>query len=93
MEAGFDVLLEKPMVMNAPEARSLIETRDRTGAHLVVAFQSSLSPHIQTAARMLQNGDLGQVLTINAVVWQSWAAVHDGHLAAAAGNLWGWLSF
>ena len=72
MEAGLDVLLEKPMVMNSEEARSLIETRDRTGAHLVVAFQSSLSPHIQTAARMLKNGDLGEVLNINAVVWQSW---------------------
>jgi len=78
MEAGIDVLLEKPMVMNASEARSLIETRDRTGAHLVIAFQSSLSPHIQTAARMLRNGELGQVLNINAVVWQGWANGTDG---------------
>jgi predicted dehydrogenase len=29
--AGLDVLLEKPMVMNAEEARSLIKTRDLTG--------------------------------------------------------------
>jgi len=72
MEAGIDVLLEKPMVMNAAEARSLIETHDRTGRHLVVAFQSSLSPHIQTAAKMLHSGHLGEVLNINAVVWQGW---------------------
>src|SRR5947208_1278474 len=38
MEAGLDVLLEKPMVMNAEEARSLIRTRDRTGRLLTVAF-------------------------------------------------------
>ena len=44
LEAGLDVLLEKPMVMTADEATALIETRDRTGGLLVVAFQGSLSP-------------------------------------------------
>ena len=34
LEAGLDVLLEKPMVMNAQEALSLIETRNRTGSLL-----------------------------------------------------------
>ena len=29
LEAGLDVLLEKPMVINAIEARSLIESRDQ----------------------------------------------------------------
>jgi predicted dehydrogenase len=72
LEAGIDVLLEKPMVMNAAEARSLIETRDHTRRQLVVAFQSSLSPHIQTAAKLLKSGKLGEVLNINAVVWQGW---------------------
>jgi predicted dehydrogenase len=78
MLAGLDVLLEKPMVMNALEARDLIDTRNETGKNLVVAFQSSLSPHIQTAARMLRSGDLGEILNINAVVWQGWAAGTDG---------------
>src|SRR6188508_1357195 len=31
LEAGLDVYLEKPMVMTAAEAHSLIATRDRTG--------------------------------------------------------------
>src|SRR5512147_975910 len=31
LEAGLDVLLEKPMVMTAAEAMALIEARDRTG--------------------------------------------------------------
>jgi len=56
LEAGFDVLLEKPMVMTADEARALIETRDRTGRLLVVAFQGSLSPQVREAARMLRSG-------------------------------------
>ena len=72
LESGLDVLLEKPMVMNAQEARSLIETRDRTGKLLVVAFPGSLSPQIRTAVSMLRSGDLGNILTISAVVWQGW---------------------
>ena len=47
LEAGLDVLLEKPMVLNAAEAESLIRTRDRTGKLLVVAFQGGLSPQIR----------------------------------------------
>jgi len=72
MEAGLDVLLEKPMVMNAVEASSLIAHRDRTHRLLVVAFNGSLSPQIRTAVRMLRGGELGQLLNIHAVVWQSW---------------------
>ena len=74
MEAGLDVMLEKPMVMNAAEARSLIHTRDRTGRTLVVAFNGSLSPQVRKAAQMLQSGELGELLTIHGVVWQSWHA-------------------
>jgi predicted dehydrogenase len=72
LESGLDVLLEKPMVMNAAEARSLIETRDRTGRVLVVAFQGSLSPQIRKAAAMLASGELGKLLNLNAMVWQNW---------------------
>lgn len=72
MEAGLDVLLEKPMVMNAEEAMDLIATRDRTGRLLVVAFNGSLSPRIRTAVRMLRSGSLGSILNIHAVAWQNW---------------------
>lgn len=72
LEAGLDVLLEKPMVMNAEEACSLIEARDRSGRLLVVAFPGSLSPQIRTAARLLHSGVLGRVQSISALVWQNW---------------------
>lgn len=72
LKAGLDVLLEKPMVMNAAEAESLIETRDRTGQLLVVAFPGSLSPNIRAAVTMLRSGDLGPILNLNGTVWQNW---------------------
>jgi predicted dehydrogenase len=72
MEAGLDVLLEKPMAVNTKQAYSLIETRNRTQQLLVVAFQGSLSPEVRTAASMLRSGELGPILTINALTWQNW---------------------
>lgn len=78
LEAGLDVLLEKPMVLTADEARSLIATRDRTGRLLVVAFQGSLSPQIREASRLLRSGELGPILNISATVWQDWATLTMG---------------
>ena len=72
LEAGIDVLLEKPMVMTAAEAHSLIETRDRTGRLLVVAFQGSLSPQVRLASRLLRANEFGRILSISGVVWQNW---------------------
>ncbi len=78
MEAGLDVLLEKPMTMNAAEAQSLIEARDRTGRLLVVAFNGSLSPEIQKARELIASGDVGEIRSISATVWQNWRKSTDG---------------
>jgi predicted dehydrogenase len=72
MQAGLDVLLEKPMVMNAAEANALIDIRDRTGRLLVVAFPGSLSPQIRKASQLLREGQLGRLISISATVWQDW---------------------
>ncbi|RME82596.1 MAG: gfo/Idh/MocA family oxidoreductase [Caldilineae bacterium] len=78
LRAGVDVLLEKPMVMTAEEAQSLIAWRERTGRLLVVAFPGSLSPQIRKAVQMLRGGELGEVLSISATVWQNWGPVTAG---------------
>lgn len=78
MEAGLDVLLEKPMVMNGDEATKLIDTRDRTGRLLVVAFNGSMSPNIRTAVKMLRGGELGEVISISANAWQRWQGPTTG---------------
>ncbi|HRX04530.1 MAG TPA: Gfo/Idh/MocA family oxidoreductase [Anaerolineae bacterium] len=72
MGAGVDVLLEKPMVMNASEAEHLIDVQQQTGRLLVVAFQGSLSPQVRAASAMLRAGKLGRLLSISATVWQGW---------------------
>ncbi len=78
LEAGLDVLLEKPMVMNAAEAHSLIETQQRTGRLLVVAFPGSLSPYLRLGVEMLRGGECGPLLSISATIWQNWGPLTAG---------------
>lgn len=79
LEAGLDVLLEKPMVVTAEEAKSLIEVRDRTGKLLVIAFNGSLSPQVRTVSKMLRSGELGSIMNVVAFVWEDWSEHYSGH--------------
>ena len=84
LEAGLDVLLEKPMVMSMAEARSLIAAQERTGRLLVVAFPGGLSPRIRKAVEMQRRG-AHQLRKVNtppsAGVWQQFQAVRRGEVA------------
>lgn len=72
LEAGLDVLVEKPMTVNREEALSVIAKRDEMGKEVVVAFQGSLSHHIRWAAERLHTGAFGELQAISGTVWQSW---------------------
>ncbi len=78
LEARMDVLLEKPMVMNEKEALALIETRDKTGQLLVVAFPGSLSPAIHKAKELIAKNTIGQVVQIAALIYQNWKEAQKG---------------
>lgn len=78
LQSGLDVLLEKPMVINASEAENLIKTRDRTGKLLVVAFPGSLSPQVRTAVQMLRANQLGKILNITGMAWENWRTPNIG---------------
>lgn len=79
LEGGLDVLLEKPMVITASEARELIRLRDSTGRLLVIAFNGSLSPRIREASRFIDSGKAGKILAINSMVWEDWSEHYVGH--------------
>lgn len=78
LEAGLDVLLEKPMVMTVAEAEGLLAAVQSTGRLLVVAFQGGLSPEVQTAVSLLRSGKLGRILSISGNIWQDWYGLTTG---------------
>jgi predicted dehydrogenase len=78
LNAGIDVLLEKPMVMNVNEAKQLIRLRNKTGRLVMVAFPGSLSPAIWEAKKLIARGVLGQVTAISAFAYQNWKRATTG---------------
>ena len=72
MEAGLDVLLEKPMVTNVADARRLVDIVERTGSTLVVAYQGALSELVAQTQREVQDGTYGAVLSVSGCIWEDW---------------------
>ena len=64
MEAGKDVLCEKPIACNATEAESMFAAAERTGQLLIEAFMYRTLPAVQKLIEMVRGGALGQVKLI-----------------------------
>lgn len=75
MEAGIDVLLEKPTTTSLAEHAELVTVADRTGRLCQVGFQTFGSHALPAVADMIARGEVGQVTGIGAVgTWVRTAA-------------------
>jgi predicted dehydrogenase len=64
-EAGKHVLCEKPIALNAAEARALLAVRDRTGMRIQEAFMIRTHPQWLRARALVDAGELGDVGAIS----------------------------
>ena len=64
MEAGKHVLCEKPVSLDAEEARQLIAVRDRTGKLVAEAFMVRFHPQWRRVRELVQAGAIGPVRAI-----------------------------
>ncbi|WP_323012935.1 Gfo/Idh/MocA family oxidoreductase [Devosia sp.] len=79
IESGLDVLLEKPMVMTAEEARAITAAQERSGSTVVIAYQGAMSPLVQDSAARIAKGEFGDLQAVSGVVWEDWAERYSGH--------------
>jgi predicted dehydrogenase len=63
-EAGKHVLCEKPIALNADEARTLLAVRDRTGMRIQEAFMVRTHPQWLETRRLIQTGRIGTLRSI-----------------------------
>jgi predicted dehydrogenase len=63
-EAGKHVLCEKPIALNATEARTLIDVRDRTGVRIQEAFMVRTHPQWLETRRLIRSGRIGSLRSI-----------------------------
>lgn len=63
-EAGKHVMCEKPIGMNAEEARRLIQLRDRTGVKIGEAFMVKTHPQWLRAREVVRSGEIGELRVV-----------------------------
>ena len=78
VEAGLDLLLEKPMVTTAHDARRLEAAVHTANINLVVAYQAGLSPLYQDTIQRAERGEYGDLVSISATIWEGWADHYAG---------------
>lgn len=66
-EAGKHVLCEKPIALDAEEASTLVEARDRTGMVIAEAFMVRHHPQWQKARELVKSGRIGKLRAIQAL--------------------------
>ncbi|GAA1917620.1 Gfo/Idh/MocA family oxidoreductase [Microbacterium aoyamense] len=66
LETGKDVLCEKPISMDAAQARSAAAVATRTGRHLIEAFHDHYHPLTAAVKEVIDSGALGKIVSIAA---------------------------
>lgn len=64
MEAGMDVLVEKPMTMNVREAKELVKVSEMNGNYLMAGHIFRYHPAVRELKRRIDIGELGTVQNI-----------------------------
>ncbi len=72
MQAGKHVLCEKPMAMSEAEARDLVEIARQTGLVNCVNHNLRYYPVVQQIRRMIEHGELGEILVVQGTYSQDW---------------------
>lgn len=61
LESGKNVLLEKPMALNAEQSKSIVRAQQAAGKILMMGHQMRFSGYARRIKAMLEAGDLGKV--------------------------------
>lgn len=80
-EAGKHVLCEKPLALNAAEAREMRDAAEASGKVHMTAFTYEFIPAVRYLKKLVDQGDLGEIRSIR-----------GAYLMALAGHTLGWRS-
>ncbi len=62
--SGKHILCEKPIATNLEDAREMIKACQKAGVLLQIAYVCRFYPFVQTARRLIENGEMGQIIGI-----------------------------
>ena len=85
-QAGKMILCEKPLAMNAAEARVMTESVEKAGVANMVSFNYRRVPAVALAKQLIDDGKLGRIFHYRARFLQDWTIASD--LPQGGTTLW-----
>ena len=76
--AGAHVMVEKPMVTNAADARRLVAQAQKAGKTLLVAVQGMFTDTFAYARKLLADGTIGPLQIVTGMLAQGWMRFTEG---------------
>jgi predicted dehydrogenase len=72
VDAGFDVICDKPMTFDLKQAEALAEAVDKSGVVFAVSHNYTGHPLVRQAREMIAAGELGEIQAIRSFYIQGW---------------------
>lgn len=72
LEAGFNVICDKPMTLTLAESESLLEIVRKSGCVFALTHNYTGHPLVRQAREMIAAGDLGEINAVRACYIQGW---------------------
>lgn len=77
LEAGIDVLCDKPLTNEMAEAEALVTLADKTGCVFGVSYVMSCFPMVRQAREIVAAGEIGTINQIHVEFMQDWMTPED----------------
>lgn len=77
LEAGKDVLCEKPFALDTDDCRSMLETAKKTGRHLMVGQVARFSPPFALVKQLIDEGYLGELYFVESEYAHDYSGAND----------------
>ena len=88
LEAGFNVVCEKPLTIDTATAEELVELARAKDALFCVTYTTTGYPLVKQAREMVRNGEIGDVRFVQGEYLQDWLAIADEKSGATKLPLW-----
>jgi len=69
LDAGCDVLCEKPLAIDADQVRAILAAEARSGCTVTVTFNLRFAPLLVRVKELVQQGAIGRVLAVDLAWW------------------------
>ena len=84
--AGKDIICEKPVAMNVAELDEMIKVTQECGVKFTVHHQRRLDPDFRTAKAVFDSKTLGDVYTVQSMLYGFNGNMHDWHVFVSEGG-------